>query len=775
MQPHPRPHGRAPPQPTPAPPPTFNISQVQHLLNPVGASQSALPLPPLAAPLPFAPTRDERFGPQWEGGKEKARFRFERQWVPLKDRLRRAMRDSLAEFRAEGRALAAAKVAELEAGWRAEDEAQAQQEVDAAAARAAEFASAPAPAKDAGEEAGEKAEEAEAAAAPESLTAATARIAKAREAERAPLRAAAAAGDRTCVDNQDAAFGQRLLTDLLPLVKDCLRGGSPEAAVAYTLVRESRTHNVAPLLDALIGLTADPAAFVNAPLPTSESWLVHRACWDGNPLVVKALVARGAITSRLNEYCEHPLMVTHAAFTNRDSRCTLEAYNAIQGILADTYYRGLAAPAPAPADTASVLVRSGNPLWLQLLPTQPSDAQTHVYVSGIPFEYPMLSVLEWFANCGTVKHMYAPRAGSRFAAARRGEAAGPEAHTGSCVIVFATAAAAAKALEYDRYPLLRRVLHVTRAKPSMRDRLLWGFQLAAAKAKEEGLPAPRRPTRAALDAAVAAGRAKSQRAKAKRATAAIRRHAKLELEAATAGKHAAEAAAETAARALLGVDEAEQPMEAPAAPPGPPVVSEAPAWLATLPRGAAQRHVLLQGVPFEAGAEDVLAMLRAPGSPAVQQVYLPTRVLKAGSAHDEKLCAALGVAPGASVGKGCATVLLQSPADVVAALRTWDGTKVCGRVVRAARRKGDKGGEAQAPKQGKTEKSKAGARGGRRAEDDSKKYTSATPEDGLAMSGYQQSKRRAEEEAEAVLSRASKRQRIDQAEEGEVGYDEFIL
>lgn len=51
-------------------------------------------------------------------------------------------------------------------------------------------------------------------------------------------------------------------------------------------------------------------------------------------------------------------------------------------------------------------------------------------------------------------------------------------HLGECVIEFADPVCVAKALTYDKYPLLTRTMHVTLTRPTAVQRKAWTYVTA---------------------------------------------------------------------------------------------------------------------------------------------------------------------------------------------------------------------------------------------------------------------------------------------------------
>lgn len=114
-----------------------------------------------------------------------------------------------------------------------------------------------------------------------------------------------------------------------------------EQGVVYALIRLGKTM---PAISVLLNQYLDkiPAdrldTVINSPLPARDSWLIHRACWEGNVDVVRAIVNRGAITNRLNEYNEHPAEVlVQGVAQNGVSQASKEK---ILEILVNTLLRG---------------------------------------------------------------------------------------------------------------------------------------------------------------------------------------------------------------------------------------------------------------------------------------------------------------------------------------------------------------------------------------------------------------------------------------------------
>lgn len=48
---------------------------------------------------------------------------------------------------------------------------------------------------------------------------------------------------------------------------------------------------------------------LNAPIPTKDRWLIHRACWEGCVPLLEAMIERGVSSDRLNSYSESPFGV----------------------------------------------------------------------------------------------------------------------------------------------------------------------------------------------------------------------------------------------------------------------------------------------------------------------------------------------------------------------------------------------------------------------------------------------------------------------------------
>lgn len=70
-----------------------------------------------------------------------------------------------------------------------------------------------------------------------------------------------------------------------------IRLGEPALAVAY--------------MDSL----PNAKEILNAPIPTKDRWLIHRACWEGCVPLLEAMIDRGVSSDRLNTYNESPFGV----------------------------------------------------------------------------------------------------------------------------------------------------------------------------------------------------------------------------------------------------------------------------------------------------------------------------------------------------------------------------------------------------------------------------------------------------------------------------------
>lgn len=70
-----------------------------------------------------------------------------------------------------------------------------------------------------------------------------------------------------------------------------IRLGEPALAIAY--------------MDSLPNVKE----ILNAPIPTKDRWLIHRACWEGCVPLLEAMITRGVSSDRLNTYNESPFGV----------------------------------------------------------------------------------------------------------------------------------------------------------------------------------------------------------------------------------------------------------------------------------------------------------------------------------------------------------------------------------------------------------------------------------------------------------------------------------
>ena len=230
----------------------------------------------------------------------------------------------------------------------------------------------------------------------------------------------------------------------------------------YCLIRIAVRYPVAPVVKAYIALQASPSEFVNLPIPTEDSWFIHRAVWEGDRAVVRALASFGAITNRYNQYGEHPVQVINSRLeqqteagrrpynpfwfeANYAPQITRADVDAMRGVLQETLFSGAGPRAPD-----AVLLESmkqaeleSTTLWLQSIladgkkkaaaaaaagtGARSGDAaegdaegaeakaegdegvitQNHVFVYGIPFEYPLADIKSWFSACGEITRMHA--------------------------------------------------------------------------------------------------------------------------------------------------------------------------------------------------------------------------------------------------------------------------------------------------------------------------------------------------------------------------------
>ena len=672
----------------------FEFSDIQQLLNPTEAQEhKQLPLPPMPQPLPFS--ADTMYGPEWEGGFESAKARFVDMWKPSMNQIKRLLIEAsrTADGRKRERAVELektrdAKLAEMEKEWREADEVE--------AAEAAEK-------KNAFLEEG-----ATAATAADMLEDVRAKHHEDREEARRQVYILCADEVHQLRRQPEFNTGEIAKEEGMPMLREMVAKGVWESAIVYALIRLGRFHPVAPLLSAFLDSTGRAGALINAPIPTDESWLIHRACWDAHPEVVRVLTRRGAITNRLSRYNEHPALTVQAALKQdpQHPRCTEREYTEIINIIAETYMRGTAhAPAPAPASPSAATVETGNPHWLQQLPRAAAAGQRHVYVTGVPFEYPMESLCEWFTACGKVQRMHANAAGDAFAELRAEKIGANDAkHGGACVIVFATPEAAAKALAYDGYPLLTRRIHVTAHKPTDAEKERWRAEnMSAAEARyAEEIASAALGAKDAKAKAITQAMKKEQRRlkqekqheraaqkEAKRreklAKQAEEKRAKREEKARAAQEASMSELAHGGAVVTEVVAEAGEASAAPTA-------DGVPHWASRLPgEGPTQTHVFMLDVPFEAAPELVEAAARK--LPGAVDVYVPTRALKDNSAHDQRLAASLSALRGMpvrTVHKGWCVVQLRDANCVRQCVQEFDGMMLMDVPVRILRARANK-------------------------------------------------------------------------------------
>jgi hypothetical protein len=521
------------------------------------------------------------------------------------------------------------------------------------------------------------------------------------------------------------------------------------AVVLFCLIRLSVRYRVAPLIKAYVARQPSPAQFVNVPLPTEDSWFIHRAVWEGDTAVVRVLAGFGAVTNRYNRYHEHPVQVFVSRFEQQSEagrrpympfefepdfqpRVTQRDVDAMRAVLQETLFVGAGPRAPDAVLVESLRLterereRGVAGSWLDAVLKESAVAaekmrerregrragaadtggaagaaaaaededkedegaavsQRHVFVYGIPFEYPMADVKTWFGACGEVTNMHAFVNKGSFTAVKRSKteeedetaaaataasssSSGPQ-HLGECVIEFADAVCVAKALTYDKYPLLTRTIHVTLHRATPGQRRTWTAEARAKRVADQdaSLTASERQQHAAATARPIA--------EIKTEAAERRRQAKERAEQ-RAGKAAEKknrrrAAKEATADAAgsTGAAEAGAPMDASGSGSG-----EDGSWTASLVSSPAQTHVHVSNFPFEASfATDVLPRLEAVVR--VRRYYVPTRALRPNSAFDQKIAANLPAGT-TEVHRSSAVVELASVADVTRLIVALDGAAV---------------------------------------------------------------------------------------------------
>ncbi len=531
------------------------------------------------------------------------------------------------------------------------------------------------------------------------------------------------------------------------------RGVRNPLLTVFAMVRVSAKYRVAPLLRAFLSQLPDPQGLVNVPLPTKDSYLIHRATWEADPAVVRVLASFGAVTNRLNAYGEHPVVVIRSRFEQQSEprrppyapflfqqsftpTITQQHVDAVTAVLQETVFMGagqrepdavllaslkdaeqadvkewldtILRPKPAAAAAATAAAAGTEDAAAAAVEGEEAITQRHVFVTGIPFEYPMADVKQWFGACGTITRMHAFTNKGSFTAVREGkaakdgedaasaaaaaaaEAAASAKHTGECVIEFADAVCVAKALVYDSYRLLTRTIHVTLDRATPAQRRAWAAAERARRvaAEDDSLTASERtqhaaevakPIAAAKEEAAERRRLAKERQERKAAKAAAKAAAKKEKKMAASATEAVAAAAASAS--------ASAPASAAAATAS-TAGSVVPEWVTKpSPSAAEQVTVHISNLPFEADFEtDVLPLLRQSGP--VREWYVPTRALRSHNAFDQRILAQMPAGT-TRIHTSTAAVLFAEPDAVRRAVIQLDGTEVKGRPMRVVRHKAD--------------------------------------------------------------------------------------